>query len=361
MNLDIETTVRTLFIFMLIAAGAMIFTAVRVFQEASRLRFFLKKRELLTRAWRFVLFSILILAVAILTNTYAEPLTYNVFPPSPTVTLTPTVTQTPTITLTPTVTLTPTITETPAVTPTPMMPAVISEGFTSQTTPNPNARFSDITFATSIDDDYQPNDPSISFENPLDIIYGSFSYDQMVTNSQWSALWFRDGEIVCIESFPWNGASGGFGYTECRLPAADWLPGEYEVQLFVGETWKVSGFFSVTGTPPTPTITPTATITATPTITLTPTITISPTATLSPTGTNQPTPSAGPTNTLTSTPRPTNTSAAAVVPAAASSTPTPALTSTIAPTVTSTFTPTQTLTAAPTIQPTPTRYSTTYR
>jgi type VI secretion system secreted protein VgrG len=348
MNLDIETAVRTLFIFLLIATGAMVFTAVRAFQEASRLRFFLKKRELLSRAWKFVFFAILILAFGILINSYAEPLTYSVFPPSPTVTLTPTVTQTATITITPTITLTPTITETPEVTPTPVMPAAISEGFTSQTTPNPNARFSEITFSTDIDDDYQPNNPSDTFENPLDTIYGSFSYDQMITNSQWSSLWFRDGEIVCIESFPWNGASGGFGFTECTLPGADWLPGQYEVQLFAGETWKVSGFFSVTGTPPTPTITPTATITMTATVTFTPTITLTPTLTISPTGT------VGPTTTFTITPQPTNTTAPA-----GSGLPTAPLT--LTPTQTRTLTPTITNTAGPTIQPTPTRYSTTYR
>jgi hypothetical protein len=360
MNLDIETAVRTLFIFLLIATGAMVFTAVRAFQEASRLRFFLKKRELLSRAWKFIFFALLILTFGFLINSYAEPLTYSVFPPSPTVTLTPTVTQTATITITPTITLTPTITETPEVTPTPVMPAVISEGFTSQTTPNPNARFSEVTFSTSIDKDYQPNNPSDTFENPLDTIYGSFSYDQMITNSQWSALWFRDGEIVCIESFPWNGASGGFGFTECTLPGADWFPGQYEVQIFVGETWKASGLFTVTGTPPTPTITQTATITATPTITLTPTTTSSPTVTISPTGTAVPTSTLTPTgtvvptSTLTPTPQPTNTSASA-----GSGLPTATLT--LTPTQTRTLTPTITNTAEPTIQPTPTRYSTTYR
>lgn len=346
MNLDIETTVRTLFIFLLIAAGLMTLTAVRAFREASRLRFFLKKRELLSRAWRFVLFALLIVSFAFVTITYVEPLTYRVFPPSPTVTQTPTVTLTPTVTITPTITPTPTVTETPAVTPLPVMPAVISEGFTSQTTPNPNARFSNLTFARNIDEDYQPINPDTTFENPLDTIYGAFSYDQMVTSSQWSALWFREGEIICIESFPWNGASGGFGYTECALPAADWLAGEYEVQLFVGETWKVSGFFTVTGTPPTPTITPTATITATPTLTVTPTITDLPTAE----------PSATPSPTATRAIVPTVTATSA--PAAGLL---PTRTQTLAPAPTRTLTPTITSTAEPTIQPTPTRYSTTYR
>jgi len=345
MKLDIETTVRTLFVFLLIATGVMIFTAVRAFREAARLRFFLKKRELLSRAWKFVFFSILIFISAIFINSYAEPLTYSVFPPSPTASLTPTVTLTSTITVTPTITNTPTITETPEVSPTPIMPAVIGQEFTSQTTPNPNARFSNLVFSTNIDEDYQPINPSDSFENPLDTIYGAFSYDQMITNSQWSSLWFRDGELIFYETKPWNGASGGFGFTDCQLPAADWLPGEYEVQLFAGETWKVSGFFSVTGTPPTPTITPTATLTNTPTITPTPSPTLQPTGT--------PVPSF----TMTLTPSLTNTVAvaAAILP-----------TQTISPTAlaSATTTPSQIptiTTSEPTIVPTATRRSTFYR
>jgi len=153
----------------------------------------------------------------------------------------------------------------------------------------------------------------------------------MTTNSQWTALWFRDGELVCFESFPWNGGSGGFGFTECTLPPSEWLPGEYEVQIFVGETWKVSGYFTVTGTPPT----------STPTLTTVPTNTSEPIE--SPTATTTPT------------------SAVATVP---SRTVLPTLSpqaSTFTPTVTRTPVPTPFVTISPTIQPTPTRYSTFYR
>ena len=49
MNLDIETTVRTIFIMLLVGAGALVVLALRAFREAGRLRFFLKKRALLGR------------------------------------------------------------------------------------------------------------------------------------------------------------------------------------------------------------------------------------------------------------------------------------------------------------------------
>ena len=336
MNLDIQTTVRTIFIFLIIACVAMVLTAVRAFREAGRLRFFLKKRELLGRAWRFILFALLLAGFAALVITSVEPLAYRVFPPSPTVTLTPTVTQTSTITVTPTTTLTPTLTQTPEFTATPIMPAVISQDFTSATTPNPNSRFSPPVFSRQIDKDYQPIDSGETFENPVETIFGTFSYESMITNSQWSALWFRDGELVSYESIPWNGSSGGFGYTESNLRPDQWLPGTYEVQIFVGETWKSTGTFTITGTPPTPTITATATITSTPTSTLTPTGTLQPTVTPTPTQTRTITPSA------TNTPLPT-----------------------LTPTMTLTPNPSQTATItqipSPTLAPTATRRSTIYR
>ena len=360
MNLDIQTTVRTIFIFLLIACVAMVFTAVRAFREAGRLRFFLKKRELLGRAWRFVLFALLIAGGAIILNTFAEPMVYRVFPPSPTVTSTPTITLTPTITVTPTVTITPTMTPTPEFTSTPIMPAVISQDFTSVTTPNPNARFSPPVFSRQIDDDYQPIEIADTFENPVDSIFGTFSYESMATNSQWSALWFRDGELVSYESIPWNGSSGGFGYTESNLRPDQWLPGAYEVQIFAGETWKSSGLFTITGIPPTPTITETASVTTTPTRTLTPTSTQVPTATLTPTGTLAPTATLTRTGTLAPSATPTPTYTRTI---------TPSLTNTLQPsrTPTLTLTPIPSLTATitqtplPTLVPTATRRSTIYR
>jgi hypothetical protein len=360
MNLDIQTTVRTIFIFLLIACSFVVLTAVRVFREAGRLRFFLKKRELLGRAWKYVFFAVLIAGFAILVNTFAEPLTYSVFPPSPTVTQTPTITLTSTVTQTPTVTITPTMTQTPEFTSTPIMPAVISQDFTSKVTPNPEAVFSNLAFSRQINEEYQPINPASSFENPIDIIYGSFSYDRMITNSQWSALWFRDGELVFYETKPWNGASGGFGYTDCRLPADQWLPGAYEVQIFVGETWRVSGRFTVTGTPPTPTITSTPTITKTPTSTLTPTRTSVPTSTVTLTGTLIPTLTLSPSATMTITPSLTSTSAPANSKALLpTQKPSGTPTKTLTPSPSNT--PTATLIPSPTLVPTATRFSTIYR
>jgi type VI secretion system secreted protein VgrG len=317
MNLDIQTTVRTIFIMLLIAAGVLVFMAVRIFREAGRLRFFLKKRALLGRGWQLIFIAILVVVVAFVINGYAEPVTYKIFEPSPTATLTPTITQTPTVTQTPTSTQTPTVTPTLEFTVTPAMPLIISQEFTSQVTPNPNAVFSTLSFARSLTEDYLPIDPAETFENPVQTIYASFSYDSMSIGTQWTAMWYRDGELIYYETKPWNGASGGYGYSDCTLPGEDWLPGNYEVQMFIGEQWKVTGTFAITGTAPTPTMTPTLTSTITstpePSATITPTApgTAVPSATLTataqPSQTTQPTATNAPTSTLTPTKSPTPT------------------------------------------------------
>ena len=279
MNLDIETTVRVIFLLLLAAGVGIAVSAVRAFREASRLRFFLKKREILSRAWRMAFFAVLTIAAGFLVNRFAEPVTYQVFEPSPTITLTPTVTQTATVTLSPTPTQTHTLTITPEFTYTPVMPVVISDDFSSQITPDPEARFSPLEFSRRLNGNLQPVDPSEIFDQPNETIYGAFSYANMTVGAQWTSLWFRDGELLAYETLEWNGASGGYGFADLTLPAEEWLPGDYEVQIFVGETWKASGIYTVEGEPPEPTATPTSTASPLPTETALPTDTPQPTLT----------------------------------------------------------------------------------
>ena len=89
-----------------------------------------------------------------------------------------------------------------------------------------------------------------------------FTYDQMIPGSQWTALWYRDGQLVHYETIPWDGEVGGYGFSEWEAPAEEFSPGTYEVQIFVGLEWKVVGQFLLQGDAPTPL--PTATPTPTP-------------------------------------------------------------------------------------------------
>jgi hypothetical protein len=134
---------------------------------------------------------------------------------------------------------------------------------------------------------------------------GIFTYDKMTPGAQWTALWYRNGELVNFETLPWDGATGGFGFTEWTPSSDAWLPGIYEVQLFVGSQWISSGQFTVTGDPPTPVPTKTSTRTPLPTATPAPTRTPVPTRTPIPTRTIGPTLTWTPTITRTVTRTPT--------------------------------------------------------
>ena len=112
--------------------------------------------------------------------------------------------------------------------------------------------FSSLTFTDGLDALYRPLKEGTIFQNPVSHMYAVFSYDGMVRGSQWTALWYRNGELVHYETLPWDGDTGGLGYTDWQPPPEEWLPGLYEVQIFTGLTWKVSGTFTVEGDAPTP-------------------------------------------------------------------------------------------------------------
>ena len=144
--------------------------------------------------------------------------------------------------------------------------------FEGKLTPPAEAAFSQLTFTNiGLDDDYNPIGPGIQFTNPVGHLFAVFSYALMEDDIQWSALWYHDGDLVHFETLPWNGGSGGIGYTDWDPSPDMWLPGEYTIQLFLGTDFEVSGTFNVVGEPPTPTITQTPTLTPVSTETNTPT------------------------------------------------------------------------------------------
>jgi hypothetical protein len=328
-NLDIHTAVQ-MAVFLAAAGGILAFLiGVRSINTGRRLPFFRKRQDRIAQGWRTIMAGVLMGVLAFSLSRFAEPIVYNFYPVTPTITLTPTTSITPTVSLTPTLTITPTITNTPSVTNTPFMPLKVQSGFTSSVTPKPDAIFSSIRFARSIDKNNLPVDPAAEFTNPVGHLYGTFSFDGMINDEQWSALWYRGTELVYYESTPWKGGTGGFGYTDWNPPPGAWLPGQYEVQVFIDTEYKVSGFFTVVGEP------------------------VKTTGAASTAGANQ-TPSVSPTRTpwISPTELPTNTPRPSTTPAP------PTVTNTSKPvhTYPPTLTPTPTMTRLPraTESPTPT-------
>lgn len=290
MPLDIHTAVQTALILAVVAVVFSLWGGVRQIRSARNLKFFRMRRDRIVRGWRMVFFSFAMVVVAILLRSYAEPVIYRFHPPTATVTLTPTVTTTPTVSQTPTITLTPSITPTPAIsdtptpTATPHIPLAVEVQFTSQVTPNTTqaALFSPLKFAQKLDKDFQPVNPATTFQNPVGHLYAQYSFNDMQLGVQWTALWYHQGMLVYFETKPWDGSTGGYGYTDWNPAPWEWLAGQYEVQIFVGERFIVSGTFTVEGLPPTPPASATPTFTPSPSGTRQPTATPSPIFTVTP-------------------------------------------------------------------------------
>jgi len=272
--MDIRAGIITTAILIVLGALLVARNGLQTLQSARKLTFYRLRQSLITRAWALFGGALVLIIISILLPIYGTPIAFHYFPPSPTVapTLAPSVV--PTITLSPTITLTPTITDTPLVsvtptgTATPFIPLVIEAQFISVVTPNPEAVISPLVFSTAIQDSL-PASPSTLFRNPIGRMYAFFSYDKMTLGAQWTAIWSRNGEYAFHESYPWDGGTGGYYYSECSNPAGGWQPGEYSVQIYVGVDFKRAGSFTVEGDAP-PTPAPSATLSPTPQSTSTP-------------------------------------------------------------------------------------------
>ena len=269
--MDIRAGIVTTIILAILAVLLLFRGGIRSIQSARKLTFYRLRQQRMSGGWRMLGGAVLILLFAAWLGRFGEPVAYRYFPPSPTLTLSPTITIIPTITLSPTITLTPTITDTPSVTdtptitPTPYIPPAIEALFNSAVTPNPDAVFSPLQFST-VYENYECVAPSTTFVNPISEMWACFSYNNMQPGVQWTALWYRGNELVHYETLPWDGTTGGLGYSHWTPPPDMWKPGTYYVQIFVGLEWKVVGQFIVSGEP----FTPTPSLTTTPTFTHTP-------------------------------------------------------------------------------------------
>jgi type VI secretion system secreted protein VgrG len=275
MKIDIDTTFKVILILLAIGIITSISVAWKSLGTARHLEFYRKRQDLIEHGWRLIIFAIIMGAVGFLFYRFGEPFAYQYFPPSPTITRTPTLTTTPTITQTLQNSQTPTVTPTLLYTYTPMLPNVVQTAIQTPVDPDTGGIFSPVTFSNQLKDK-KPINTTDTFKQPITQMYGGFTYDKMTTGLQWTAVWLHEGKVMCFETMKWNGGSGGSGYSDAcntQLTPDQWLPGNWEVQIFVGQTWKSSGKFIILGNAPTAnaSMSPTSTAT-TPTTSPTPKI-----------------------------------------------------------------------------------------
>jgi hypothetical protein len=260
--MTIDQAVQWLWVILLVLGLLAIWLGSRRIAGSSRLRFYLLRRERAVLGWRFILGGTVFLVVAVAVWRFGRQAVYVAFPPTPSTTPSPTVTRTPSVTIRPTqtetprVSLTPSQTLTPTSSVTPRLPEQLQIFFQETITPRADVLFSPVLITDRLNAGNLAVDPREEFDRPPATLYGAFSYENLADGVRWTALWYRGDEIVCYESKPWDGGTGGYGYTECA-PAGGWRVGEYEVQMFAGTQWKVSARFTILSIRTTPTLTPT--------------------------------------------------------------------------------------------------------
>ena len=253
---SIDGTIAIIVTALTILMPILLFVGWRRLRTAQGLPYFTLRQRRVREGWRLILLGFGIGLLGLVTRLYGPRAVEIVVTLTPSSTPLPSATPTATITLTPSVTATasttPTasITPSPSATPSPEIPEALTVLFRETVTARPEAVFSEIAISRRLDTLNRAAEAAEAFENPIETLYGAFTYDFLDDGVRWTAIWYRDGEIICSETKPWDGGTGGYGFTECR-PQDGWLPGNYEVQMFIGEAWIVSGRFAVRGLPAT--------------------------------------------------------------------------------------------------------------
>jgi hypothetical protein len=266
-NLPVDRSIALLVGLLSLLMLGLIWLGYQRIRAAQQLPYFTLRRQRLREGWRLVGLGFSLGLFGLFTRLFGAQAALVLITPTPSLTPTPTltptasVTPTPSITPTASATLTPSITPTPSATPTPEIPGALTVLFRETITPRPEAVFSQLEFAGQLDRLNRAIRPAEAFDNPIGRLFGAFTYDGLDDGVRWTALWYFGSQIVCSETKPWDGGTGGYGFTECE-PEGGFPPGEYEVRMFLGVVWQVSGRFLVVG--PVPTSVPTGTPTSTP-------------------------------------------------------------------------------------------------
>lgn len=246
---------KVLIVILILVGVYVIFAGRNRLQESRKVMFVTIRKKQVRQGTTTIFIGLIMILLAAFYLLYGEVLVVEYIPMTITPSATPTTTLTPTITMIPTITLTPTLTPTldktytPVPTKPPSIPEAVLGQFENIAQPNPDTIFSPLVFGIQIDSNYQILQPKESFPNPVGHMYATFTYDGMAIGSQWTALWYYNNDLVHFETMPWNAGTGGIGYTDWEPDPSEWLAGQYQVSIFLGEQWKITGGFLVTTNP----------------------------------------------------------------------------------------------------------------
>jgi S1-C subfamily serine protease len=117
----------------------------------------------------------------------------------------------------------------------PVIPAKPRATPTTTTGDAGGAVWSEFTFATGVDSNYNPIGAADAFESGVSEVYAVYQYEDMEDGQAWLRTWYLDGEAVLSQDETWDGGENGSGwlniYNNGGLPDAAydlvvWVEGE---------------------------------------------------------------------------------------------------------------------------------------
>jgi len=129
----------------------------------------------------------------------------------------------------------------------PGQPITPAKGGTTPTTTTGDAGdavWSEFTFATEVDSDYNPIGATDTFDSGVSKVYAVYQYEGMDDGQAWSRTWYLDGEAVLSQDETWDGGESGNGwlniYNNGGLP-----DGAYDLVVWVGGEEVQEGSFTI--------------------------------------------------------------------------------------------------------------------
>lgn len=117
-------------------------------------------------------------------------------------------------------------------------------------TPTPTAGgaegavWSEFTFATGVDDNYNPIGAADAFASGVSEVYAVYEYEGMEDGQTWTRTWYLDGEAVLSQDDTWDGGEKGNGWL--NIYNNDGLPdGAYSLVAWVGGEKVQEGSFTI--------------------------------------------------------------------------------------------------------------------
>ena len=104
--------------------------------------------------------------------------------------------------------------------------------------------WSEFTFATSVDSNYNPIGAADAFDSGVSEVYAVYQYEDMENGQAWLRTWYLDGEAVLSQDETWDGGETGSGwlniYNNGGLP-----DGAYDLVVWVEGEKVQDGSFTI--------------------------------------------------------------------------------------------------------------------